>query len=164
MQSFHVCHLSVQVSMLFGIFITDWSGHDRRQQPKQTVLIQEGACRKIQGTGEYLFIGWVSCSVLYPHLNLRLLKFAVLKSWHIRGRLILRFPINIISRFPTQMLCFPAQIKIGTLCVNDHQVLRLEHSLELMEILKNLKEIFLFLKKNWGKKYIFIRGHLISRI
>ena len=36
------------------------------------------------------------------------------------------FPIKIISRFPTQMLCFPTQIKVGTLCVKDHQVLRLE--------------------------------------
>ena len=43
----------------------------------------------------------------------------------------------MISRFPTQMLCFPTQIKVGTLCVEDHQVLRLEHRLGLMEILKN---------------------------
>ena len=33
------------------------------------------------------------------------------------------------------MLCFPTQIKVGTLCVKDHQVLRLEHRLGLMEIL-----------------------------
>ena len=52
------------------------------------------------------------------------------------------------------MLCFPAQIKVGTLCVKDHQVLRLEHRLGLMEILK---------KKYFGKN-IYIRGHLISRI
>ena len=37
------------------------------------------------------------------------------------------------------MLCFPTQIKVGTLCVKGHQVLRLEHRLGLMEILKNLK-------------------------
>ena len=36
------------------------------------------------------------------------------------------------------MLCFPTQIKVGTLYVKDHQVLRLEHRLGLMEILKNL--------------------------
>ena len=65
-------------------------------------------------------------------------KFAVLKSRYIRGRLILRFPIKIISRFPVQMLCFPTQIKV-TLCVKYHQVLRLEHRLGLMEILKNIK-------------------------
>ena len=66
--------------------------------------------------------------------------FAVLKSWHIRGRLISRFPIKIISRFPTQMLCFPTQMIVGTLCVKDHQVLRLEHRLGLMEILKNIND------------------------
>ena len=32
------------------------------------------------------------------------------------------------------MLCFPTQIKVGTLYVKDHQVLRLEHRLGLMEI------------------------------
>ena len=37
------------------------------------------------------------------------------------------------------MLCFPTQIKVGTLCVKDRQVLRLEHRLGLMETLKNLK-------------------------
>ena len=46
-------------------------------------------------------------------------------------RLILWFPIKIISRFPTQMLCFSTQIKVGTLCVKNHQVLRLEHRLGL---------------------------------
>ena len=72
------------------------------------------------------------------------LKFAAIK---VRGfeimtysrPLISRFPIKIISRFPTQMLCFPTQIKVGTLCVKDHQVLRLEHRLGLMEIPKNFK-------------------------
>ena len=37
------------------------------------------------------------------------------------------------------MLCFPTQIKVGTLFVKDQPVLRLEHRLGLMEILKNLK-------------------------
>ena len=58
------------------------------------------------------------------------------------------------------MLCFPTQIKVGTLCVKDHQVLRLEHRLGLMEILKNLKKYFCL-------KFVFIfyiRGHLISLI
>ena len=32
------------------------------------------------------------------------------------------------------MLCFRTQIKVGTLCVKDDQVLRLEHILGLMEI------------------------------
>ena len=48
------------------------------------------------------------------------------------------------------MLCFPRQIKhvkVGTLCVKDHQVLRLEHRLGLMEILKNLKINIFVLKK-----------------
>ena len=47
------------------------------------------------------------------------------------------------------MLCFPTQIKhvkVGTLCVKDHQVLWLEHILGLMEILKTLK-INIFVKK-----------------
>ena len=66
------------------------------------------------------------------------------------------------------MLCFPTQIKVGTLCVKDHQVLRLEHRLGLMEILKNLKrnifeKIILFFYFFWGKK-IYICGHLFSRI
>ena len=74
-----------------------------------------------------------------PMPHSQLLKFSVLKSWHIRGRLISRFTIKIISRFPTQMLCFPTQIKVGTRWVKDHQVLRLKHVLGLMEILKNLK-------------------------
>ena len=59
------------------------------------------------------------------------IKVHFLKSWHIRGRLI--------SRFPTQVLCFPTQIKVGTIYVKDNQVLRLEHRLGLMEILQNLK-------------------------
>ena len=57
------------------------------------------------------------------------------------------------------MLCFPTQIKVGTLCVKDHQVLWLEHRLGLMEILKKIyfclnkieekiKNIYLFKKKN----------------
>ena len=58
------------------------------------------------------------------------------------------------------MLCFPTQIKVGTLCVKDHQVLWLEDRLGLMEIPKNLKRNFLFF---FGKN-IYIRGYLISRI
>ena len=50
----------------------------------------------------------------------------------------------VISWFPIQMLCFPTQIKVGTLYVKDHQVLRLEHRLGLMEILRNLKRNFCF--------------------
>ena len=79
-------------------------------------------------------------------------------------RIIETNTIKIISRFPTQMLCFPTQIKVGTLCVKDHQFLRLEHRLGLMEILKNLKRnifvqiIFFCLEK------MYIRGHLISQI
>ena len=74
------------------------------------------------------------------------------------------------------MLCFPTQIKVGTLYVKDHQVLRLEHRLGLMEILKNLKR-YIFVYKNYKKKKKikknlivffckkkYIRGHLISRI
>ena len=56
------------------------------------------------------------------------------------------------------MLCFHTQIKVGTLCVKDHQVLRLEHRLGLMEILKKQKKLVFFLKK------MYIHGHLISRI
>ena len=48
------------------------------------------------------------------------------------------------------MLCFPTQIKVGTLYVKDHQVLRLEHRLGLMEILKNLKR-YIFVYKNYKK-------------
>ena len=55
------------------------------------------------------------------------------------------FPTKIISWFPTQKLCFPTQIRVGTLCVKDHQVFRLEHRLGLMEILKKHKKIFFFL-------------------
>ena len=93
------------------------------------------------------------------------LKFAVLKSWHIRGRLILRFPIKIISQFPTQMLCFPTQIKhvkVGTLCVKDHQVLRLEDRLGADGNTKKLEIKYYCLKKIGNKMYI--RGHLILRI
>ena len=69
------------------------------------------------------------------------------------------------------MLRFPTQIKVGTLYVKDHQVLRLEHRLGLMEILKNLKR-YIFVNKNYQKKkkkkkigkFFYIRGHLISRI
>ena len=32
------------------------------------------------------------------------------------------------------MLCFSTQIKVETLCIKDHQVLRLEYRLGLMEI------------------------------
>ena len=49
------------------------------------------------------------------------------------------------------MLCFPTQIKVATLYVKDHQVLRLEHRLGLMEILKNLKR-YIFVYKNYQKK------------
>ena len=49
------------------------------------------------------------------------------------------------------MLCFPTQIKVGTLYVKDHQVLRLEHRLGLMDILKNLKR-YIFVYKNYQKK------------
>ena len=52
------------------------------------------------------------------------------------------------------MLCFPTQIKVGTLYVKDHQVLRLEHRLGLMEILKNLKR-YIFVHKNYQKKKKF---------
>ena len=72
------------------------------------------------------------------------------------------------------MLCFPTQIKVGHLYVKDHQVLRLEHRLGLMEILKSLKRyIFVYKitkkKKKKKKNFFFaktkyIRGHLISRI
>ena len=52
------------------------------------------------------------------------------------------------------MLYFPTQIKVGTLYVKDHQVLRLEHKLGLMEMLNNLKkEIFLF--ENFEKTKTF---------
>ena len=66
-------------------------------------------------------------------------------------------------------------MKVWTLYVKDHQVLRLEHRLGLMEILKNLKRyIFVYKKLSkkkkkkillffFGKKK-YIRGHLISRI
>ena len=53
------------------------------------------------------------------------------------------------------MLCFPTQIKVGTLCVKNHQVLRLEHRLGLMEILKNLKRNIFCLKKK-KNKYSFV--------
>ena len=33
------------------------------------------------------------------------------------GSFISRYPIKIISQFPTQMLCFSTHIKVGTLCV-----------------------------------------------
>ena len=51
------------------------------------------------------------------------------------------------------MLCFPTQVKVGTLCVKDHQVLRLEHKLGPMEILKNLKRNIYVLKKIDKKIY-----------
>ena len=54
------------------------------------------------------------------------------------------------------MLCFPTQIKVETLCVKDHQVLRLEHRLGLMEILKNLKINKYFCLKKIEKKNIFL--------
>ena len=52
------------------------------------------------------------------------------------------------------MLCFPTQIKVGTLYVKDHQVLRFEHRLGLMEILKNQKpkKIYFCLQKLPKKK------------
>ena len=55
------------------------------------------------------------------------------------------------------MLCFPTKIKVGTKCVKDHQVLRLEHRLELMEILKNLKQIFFF-------NYFFLNNNIFAAI
>ena len=61
------------------------------------------------------------------------------------------------------MLCFPTQIKVGTLYVKYQQVLRLEHRLGLMELLKNLKiNIFVLQIKIiiLLKKYIFSNlGH-----
>ena len=45
------------------------------------------------------------------------------------------------------MLCLPTQIKVGTLCVKNHKVLRLEHRLGQMEILKNLKRNIFVYKK-----------------
>ena len=57
------------------------------------------------------------------------------------------------------MLCFSTHIKVGTLCIKNHQVLRLEHRLGLMEILKKLKRNIFVEKKNYfiffGEKYIF---------
>ena len=63
------------------------------------------------------------------------------------------------------MLCFPTQIKVGTLCVKDHQVLRLEHRLGLMEIQKNLKRnIFVLkkLKKKFDFLLFFLKKYLYS--
>ena len=48
------------------------------------------------------------------------------------------------------MLCFPTQIKVGTLCVKDLQVLRLEHIGADGNTKKLKKEIFWF-KKNEKK-------------
>ena len=66
------------------------------------------------------------------------------------------------------MLCFSTQIIVGTLCVKDHQFLRLEHRLGLMEILKKPKNKYFGLKKIiiylFFVEEIDIRGHLISRI
>ena len=50
------------------------------------------------------------------------------------------------------MLCFPTQMKLGNLYVKDHQVLRLEHRLGLMERLKNLKRYIFVFKKLPKKK------------
>ena len=72
--------------------------------------------------------------------------------------------IKIISQFPTQMLCFPTQLKVGTLCVKNHQVLRLEHRLGLMEILKNLKEIFLFKKIEKQKLFLLLKKYIFTAI
>ena len=71
------------------------------------------------------------------------------------------------------MLCFSTQIKVGTLCVKDHQVIRLEHRLGLNEIPKKHKKKYFYFKKIEEKPKkncffcvgkIYIRGHLISRI
>ena len=61
------------------------------------------------------------------------------------------------------MLCFPTQIKVGTLYVKDHQVLRFEHRLGLMEILKNLKR-YIFVYKNYKKNtnYFYSHGAMFS--
>ena len=49
------------------------------------------------------------------------------------------------------MLCFPTQIKVGTLYVKD-QVLRLEHRLGRMEILKKIYFCLQKLPKKTNKK------------
>ena len=68
-------------------------------------------------------------------------KFAAVK---VRGFDImtysLPFNFSVSHQFYFLQKCcvFSTQIKVGTMCVKDHQVLRLEHRLGLMEILKNL--------------------------
>ena len=58
------------------------------------------------------------------------------------------------------MLCFPTQIKVGTVCVKEHQVLRLKHKLRPMEILKNLKRNIFVLKKLKNKNFFFGKIHM----
>ena len=103
-------------------------------------------------------------------------KFAAIK---IRGFEIMTYsrPFNFAVSYQNYFtvsytnVVFPTQIKVGTLCVKDHQVLRLEHRLGLMEILKNLKQMhflgfFFVLEKNvFSRPFNFANlGHsLISR-
>ena len=54
------------------------------------------------------------------------------------------------------MFCFPTQIKVRTQYVKDHQVLRLEHRLGLMKILK--KKVFM------GSQFLQIKSLLNSDI
>ena len=57
------------------------------------------------------------------------------------------------------MLCFPAQIKVGTLCVKVHQVLKLEHEIGADGNTKKPKKKYFYLKRNgiffWNLKNIF---------
>ena len=62
------------------------------------------------------------------------------------------------------MLCFPTQIKVGTQYVKDQQVLRLEHRLGPMEILKNLKRNILKFIYFFFVEKIYILGHLIREL
>ena len=57
---------------------------------------------------------------------------------------------------------FSYTIKVGTLCVKDQQVLRLEHKLRLMETLKKTKKKYLFKKKE-KKKSFFCEKNIYSR-
>ena len=54
------------------------------------------------------------------------------------------------------MLCFPIQIKVGTLCVKDQPVLRLEHRLGLIENTKKPKKKYFCLKKKRKTKTFFL--------
>ena len=84
-------------------------------------------------------------------------KFAAIK---VRGFEILTYsrPFNFAVSYQnyftvsyTNVVFSYTQIKVGTLYVKDHQVLRLEHRLGLMEILENLKR-YIFLQKLPKKK------------